>query len=475
MIEIDLRERDRVMLEALRASERGDAAAAILACDEALKDNPKRAEALFLAGIEFMRANQEGIALQLFNVASKIDPDRHAIYHNMGCCLHERHPAEAYEMLLKAQDLEPDRAETLQTLVNVASTLGRHAQAIEWGRRHQALYGFEPQTAHNLSFALFALGRWSEAWPLFRHSLGAEDRVSRNYTPGAETPRWEPNVRGGKVVVYGEQGIGDEIMYASMLSEFIKRAHANKTDVILEVDARNADLFRRSFPQVTVHGTRGRNYCDWPKLEKPTHRLEMGGLGEFFGEKPFRRGAYLKACDTKRAMWREYLNREGTRGNLKVGVAWTGGSWSTGRSRRSVDFDQFLQIMSVKGVDFVNLEYEDRRDDLEFAPHGCLNPDWATKKGACYDLMAALVSELDLVISVTTSVVDLAGALGAPVWALADEHPQWRYSDHLGADKMFFYESAKVYRQERWGHWAPTVQQVRDDLDDLANKARAAA
>ena len=119
----------------------------------------------------------------------------------------------------------------------------------------------------------------------------------------------------------------------------------------------------------------------------------------------------------------------------------------------------------MRGQDatFVNLEYEDRRKDLEFAPD-VLNPHWATRKGADMDELAALVSNLDLVISVQTSVVDLCGALGVPCWALVDENPQWRYTGFFGDDTMGFYESVKVYRQKEWGDWAPVIQRVARDL-----------
>lgn len=124
----------------------------------------------------------------------------------------------------------------------------------------------------------------------------------------------------------------------------------------------------------------------------------------------------------------------------------------------------------MRGQDatFVNLEYEDRKADLEFAPD-VLNPYWATRKGAEMAELAALVANLDLVISVQTSVVDLCGALGVPCWALADENPQWRYTGFFGDDTMGFYESVKVYRQKHWGEWRPVINQVARDLKALTD------
>lgn len=456
-------EDDKLLLEAKRAFELSDLNGALIAADELLNRDPKQHEALFIAAGVFMRNEQYGLAAQLLNVASQIFPEQYAIWHNLAVCVGDRHPEEAYDLACKAHALNPYAAECLITLSNLASQIGRPAQALNWVGAYIERYGQGPEIANNASFALFHLGRWEEGWKAFRASLGSEDRVSRNYTAG-ETPRWDPEADEGEtVVIYGEQGIGDELMYAAMLRDAIAAAEKRATRVIIECDGRLEGLFKRSFPQATVHGTRGARYVTWAADERPTRRLEMGGLGEFFAAKPRRGPGYMQACPARRAMWQRWLDKQG-RGLPRIGIAWTGGSWKTQRHRRSVPFEDIRRLMLGQAVDFVNLEYEPRRAELETAPVPVLNPEWATKKGADYDDTAALVSECDLVISATTSVVDLCGALGVPVWVMCDATPQWRYSEEAGADKMWWYESAKVYRQAKIGEWGPVVQQIGADL-----------
>lgn len=456
---------DRLLLEAHRATRRGDWANAAALADECLKNDPANNEALFIVATCLSKLGNKGAALQFFNLLTKVRPDLHAVWHNLGGCLLERHPKDAYRAFIKANELKADDEDTLASLANVASMIGRNAEAIEWADRALRLYGDAPEASHNKSFALFALGRWEEGWQHFRRSLGSDDRKTRNYHPNRETPRWNPDTdEGAVVVIYGEQGIGDEIMYASMINDAIQAAEAKGSRVIVECYERNADLFMSSF-DCQVFGTLRQAYCDWPREEGVTHKLEMGGLGEFFGKEPFRRGAYLKADFARGQAAMAWLKSSGAEKAFKVGVAWTGGSWQTGRNRRSVPLDDILQLPQVRGATFVNLEYEDRREDLQYAPH-VLNPHWATRKGADYGELAALVSNLDLVIAPTTSVVDLCGALGKECWVMADEHPQWRYSDHAGPDKMFFYESVKVYRQQKWGEWRPVVERIIKDLKE---------
>ena len=153
-----------------------------------------------------------------------------------------------------------------------------------------------------------------------------------------------------------------------------------------------------------------------------------------------------------------------------VGLAWTGGAWSTGRAKRSVPFEQIERLIQAHPeVTFVCLEYEDRCEELAAYPQ-VLNPHWATQKGADMDELAALLVNLDLVITPTNSTVDLAGALGVPVWVMVNEHPQWRYSDAAGPQKMWFYQSARCFRQQGRdnGRWNRVVGEIGVALDEMS-------
>ena len=152
-----------------------------------------------------------------------------------------------------------------------------------------------------------------------------------------------------------------------------------------------------------------------------------------------------------------------------MGIAWTGGTWSTQRAQRSIPFDLIEDLIRAHpDVTFVNLEYEDRREELSDLPQ-VLNPHWATKKGADLDDLAALLSSLDLVITATNSTVDLCGALGVPCWALVDAFPQWRYATAAGEHEMWFYESVRTFRQKPAdeGKWARVIGRVSKALHEM--------
>lgn len=475
-----LNEEERLLLEAQRCLELNDNIRALTAADELLMRDPENDAALFIAGTALLRGDQKGIALQLLNACRSMTKDRHklgVIWNNIGYCLQSYQPERAYKALLKAIEFGFDEL-SYDNLCNVASTLGRHAEALEWAEKASVR-----DTSYNSSFALFALGRWREAWAAYDKSAGKPSRPTTDRDYGL--PRWDGK-KEGKVILHGEQGLGDEIMFMSMCPKGF--------DGVIDSSPRMASLLRRSFPEATVYGTLLQGMLEWPLDERADYHMEMGGLGGLYGPEPFRRGAFLTADPARKAGWDAWLRVEAPylpaiQRPLRVGISWTGGTWETGRKKRTVPFDLIRRYLfdQHRDVTWVNLEYDDRVVELERAPVRVLNPYWATKKGADVDELAALCSSLDLVISATNSTVDVCGSLGVPVWALVNAEPQWRYAHAAGEENMWFYDSARLFRQKTddEGKWdrvcanaamalaklkgarkAPSLGVVREPADD---------
>lgn len=489
------RETEKLHAEAQRASEAGDTLRALTAADELLKRDPDNVDAMFIAGTAMLLSAKEGIGALILNAArcATKDPVKLGpIWDNIGCALQEYQPDKAYLAFREALKYGEGRG-TYDNLCNVASQIGRHAEALEFSAKVDKV-----NPAHNRSFALMHLGRWAEGWAEFAKCAGTEVRPRTDRDFGL--PRWDGKKK-GKVIIHGEQGVGDEIMFMSMCpADF---------DGVIECNPRNEGLFQRSFPKAKVYGTLLLNSLEWPIVEKADYHIEMGGLGEYFATEPFSRGRFLAADSARCAAWGEWLRaagaardhgsapQGGAAGMLEqgceaghihhgrasppssprfIGIAWTGGTWATGRARRTVPFDLIAKklIEQHPDVTFVNLEYEDRKEELNAYPQ-VLNPYWATKKGADLDDLAAIVSNLDLVITPTQSVVDLAGGLGVPAWVMTEEHPQWRYALKAGEDRMWFYESARLFRQrgEDNGKWDRVVNNVTTALHQMKLKQAA--
>jgi hypothetical protein len=173
-------------------------------------------------------------------------------------------------------------------------------------------------------------------------------------------------------------------------------------------------------------------------------------------------GGYLKADSSRISAWRDRLAALG--GAYTVGVSWQGGTYATRLPLRSIPLDDWLPLLTVPGIRFVSLQYTPEAQAALHAlgeRHGVHVEHWPEAIGD-YDETAALVSALDLTVSVCTSVSHLAGALGRPVWVLVPSNPEWRYG-HAG-ETMLWYPSARLFRQVQARDWTRVIEDVERGL-----------
>lgn len=259
-----------------------------------------------------------------------------------------------------------------------------------------------------------------------------------------------------------EQGLGDEIMFASCYSQVIR--HARQCDI--ECDPRLRTLFSRSFPGATFYPLEDLHTTAQTEPGGAVDaRIYAGSLPAFLrrsaNDFPVHHG-YLKPDPDRVARWAGQLADLGN--GLKVGLSWRGGTVFTHRVRRTLALADLGAVLSVPGVNWVNLQYGDRAGEIAELRHcsGVEIVDWPEAVDGDYDETAALIGALDLVISVCTSVVHLTGALGRPVWVMTARVPEWRYG--LDAPSMPWYPSARLFRQETQGDWGTVLGDVEQAL-----------
>lgn len=295
----------------------------------------------------------------------------------------------------------------------------------------------------NRGMAYLALKRWREGWRDYNQNIGREkNRKEMKY---GEEPRWE-GTKGQDIVCYCEQGLGDEISFASCLPDLIR----DSKSVTIECDMRLERLFRRSFPTCNVYGTRYKEKT--PKWRDPAPRFDgrvaIGQLPEFYRLKDtdFHGKPYLTANPQMVTAWRALLDSLGDK--PKIGIAWTGGIPKTGQYRRTVTLATLAPLFNGFDADWISLQYKDV-DGIEEAEekYGVKIQDWDWgTRFYDYDQTVALISQLDLVISVCTTVVHAAGGLGKECWCLVPEVPMWRY---LSEGTWFpWASSVKLWRQK---------------------------
>lgn len=359
----------------------------------------------------------------------------------------------------KALRLRSDSPAPYLTLGNALSELGRHEEALAAHRRALKLAPGSVSARYNIALLNLMRWRFREGWQDFEQRLG----INRFKAWRSCEPRWNgTTLQGRTIVVMREQGLGDEIMYASCYPDLLRQPG----QCHIECEPRLERLFARSFPGATFHPlkdmeTRERTDPGVPvdvySYAGSLPRHFRNGLQDF----PDHRG-YLTADPVRVGYWRQRLEALGP--GLKVGLSWRGGVAVTRRSRRSLDLTQLLPVLSVPGVVWINLQYGDRSSEIaEFASaHKITITDWPEAIDGDYDETAALVSALDLVVSVCTSVVHLTGALGRPAWVMTPRIPEWRYG--LDHDTMPWYPSVRLFRQRERGSWDHVIQEIEGAL-----------
>jgi tetratricopeptide (TPR) repeat protein len=412
-----------------------------------LNDSPNEARALFLAAFVFLHAERFGMAYNLLKRAAELVPFREQVWNNLGmCCLKMNLVDEARSYLHKSLKINSDNAPALNNLGLIEVNEGNPLKAIEYCNKSLKIDGDQADAKETLGYAHLMLGHWVEGWDGYEAMVGVT--TQRTYHPNVDLPYWD----GSKVdtlLIRGEQGIGDEISFASVINDV-------KYNVIIECDKRLEGLFRRSFIHANVIGSRFNKNALWPATDA---WCLSGSLCWHYRTKDsdFNGKPYLNADQERKLQWRALLDSLGEK--LKVGIAWTGGLKDTHGERRSLDLEALLPILKQDAT-FVSLQYKTPHELSEFeAKHGIKIHHWArATETSDYDDTAALVDELDLVISVQTAVVHLCAGLGKECWVLVPNKPHWRYA----TERYTWGDSITLYRQKN--NWQEPIRNIADAL-----------
>lgn len=420
------------MIEAERLLEAGDPDGAMQLCAAALNENPDDTHALFVLARCNSAASRFGIAANINRRVTELSPLSSHAWNNLGHSYHSIGDlSRAEEYTRKAIQLDPSNGKAYNNLTAILAARVRYKEAIETSK--YALFFAEDESdrhhvKESVSLSYLGSGEFGIGWDYYESGLPSKYRRERTYR---NEERWDGSP-GGKIVCYGEQGIGDEIMFASIIPDVMEDA-----DVIIECDRRLEGLFRRSFPGAEVHGTRFDKAVSWPR-DNIRARCAFGSLGRFYRRDAlsFPRQPYLTACPLRRKMYCALLD---SLPGKKIGLAWTGGTKTTRMKDRSISIEAVENFVARHPeVSFVSLEYKDTG-----SPKGVHNFPFITRTND-YDDTAALVAELDGVISVTTAVALLAGALGTECHVLVPQEPTW----HWGYEGEMPWFPLKLYRGE---------------------------
>jgi len=359
------------------------------------------------------------------------------------------------------------RGATVSCTGSVLSYMGRFAEASEEFDRAVKRQPNEPGLRFERAQINLLLGNYSQGWDDYNFRSLALVRSSRMLP----FPVWrgEP-LTGKRIVVLAEQGLGDQIMFASCLPDLLALGPAR---VVVEMSERVEKTLERSFPACHFVATKQGFDLDWVKDHSDSDCFVP--LADLPGM--FRRGAerfpqhegYLQADPKRVAFWRARLEAAGPA--PYIGVSWKGGTELTRSPVRSLTPESLLPLATAKEATWVCLQYGEVQAAVDATQGTAMPLTYWPESIKDLDEFAALISALDLVITVCNTTVHYAGALGKPVWVLSPKIPEWRYGLH-GAS-LPWYPSSRMFRQQVDRDWSGPIADICQELSSWSASGRA--
>lgn len=427
----------------------GDSTVALELLMAAVRLRPQEPVFHFNLAIAYQQTNRLSDAQNSYQTAVRLNPAYRVAWENLGVVLQDSGSYdEAAAAYRRALTLDPCSLVAHKNLIAVLRAQGRPEQA-----RQQCIVALDCEPVSSLigcqlGAILLSVGDYASGWKFHEWRYWEPEALESAPPHRVPLPKWDGcSLVGKKIVACGEEGIGDEIMFASCVPDLAEQADA----VLLVCAPRLVPLFARSFPGVEVRAAQDK-VTVLEREDSFDFRIALPSLPQHLrtAADSFDGRFYLKADPESITRWRERLDALGTQ--PKIGISWRGGLNPRDRVARSLDLQQLQAMLCCADVTFIDVQYGDHADEVSrLVDAGGRVPLSLPDVDPLRDMddFAALLSALDLVISVDNSTVHLAGALGVPTWLLLPSLADWRWG--VSGERSVWYESVRVWRQEGCG------------------------
>lgn len=424
---------------------------AIACLKKALSLNPSDDGLYYSIGNAFKENRQFDEAEAFYKQALKLNPENSLAYNNLGLILQETGDTNAaISLYKKALAINPHLILTYNNIGLALQERGDYKGALEFFNKALRYNHDIPDIRWNRSLSLLYSGDFKNGWREYEWRWKTKEFLPQECK--LPVPLWDGSSLKRKILfISSEQGVGDEIMFASCFREIVNIAEK----CIIECDRRFVPLFTRSFPEVDVIERITWQNPDRIKIASINARIPAGSLPGFLRHdlSSFpQQEAYLVADADNVKIWHERYSSLGD--GLKVGISWRGGKNRVLQGIRSTVLSQWADLLSIKGVHFINLQYGDCAQELQkiFQNHRLTIHNWEDADPLKdLDGFAAQIAALDLVISVDNATVHIAGALGKPVWILLPVACDWRWMQDIQDSP--WYRTVRLFRQKSPDDW----------------------
>jgi tetratricopeptide (TPR) repeat protein len=408
---------------------------------------PESARAWSNYGTALLAGNRPEEAVSAFIQAVALDSHDAELHYNLGnAFLRSGEPATAEGAFLRALKIKPDHMGALTNLGSALKDQGRLDEAEAILRGTAVLDPHNRDLTWNLAMVLLTAGKFEEGWAAYeaRRSLPGFSVKPQKIPPWPGTP-----LKGKRLLVHAEQGLGDTIQFC----RYLNCLPDGGDNVIFQVPTRLLPLMRSLPAQITL--TDAENAGESCDIEAPLLSLPhlVGPASPMIPVT----GGYLKPDPDRLVLWKDRL---GKHDGPTIAISWQGNPDYRYDKSRSVPLQHFEPLTDRADTRLISVQQEPGRsqlNELSWRERIIHLGDEIDRESAFIDT-AAILATVDLVITSDTSIAHLAGALGVPVWVALAKVPDWRWG--LTGDTTPWYPSMRLFRQDSFGDWAPVFSNM---------------
>lgn len=429
---------------------------AICCYRRALTLDPAYAPALNNLGAALIALEKPDEAVTAYQQATSLQPRYADAHNNLGNAYHAQGELQrALDCYEQALALQPGLESAHYNLGRLYQAMNELGMAIIEYKKAIALKPDYAQATCSLGLALLQTENYSEGWHYYEQRWRSidHDTPMRAYSQ----PRWAGEPLNGSLLIWAEQGVGDQIMFAGLMDDLLR----NRIRCILDCDARLIPLFARSFPGIGL--ARDIRNLDMSAIQAHTPMASLGQLfrpaGQFFEQ---HRSPYLRpdSCQTER------LRASYCDGRKLIGLAWNTTNKKSGRNR-SISLASLAPLFNLPDVRWISLQYGEHGllEEEALVADVPLFVDRTIDQLQDLDQFASQIAAMDMVITIDNSTAHLAGALGVPVWVLLPFAADWRWL--MARTDSPWYPGMRLFRQHALDQWEPVIKEVAASLRSL--------
>ncbi|MBF0195173.1 MAG: tetratricopeptide repeat protein [Magnetococcales bacterium] len=407
-------------------------------------------------------------AIECYNKVIATDPNDAGPHNNKGLVYHQQDKLEdAYRCFNKAIEINPGFAEIYNNLGNLLADQGKFIEAITNYKKAIAIRPDYAEVHYNLGLSLYLQGDMKNGWEELEWRLLRQE--TKKITMAPNIPLWHGEPLNNKnILLYMEQGIGDEVMFAMFLFH-IETVAANV--LVAECTDRLLNLFKRTFPK-TVFIKKTASISPYLAALKFDYQTMAGSVARFYENSFENYSKTIGKLQPEKSILSSFINKYKKLAyeKLIVGISWKTNNKISGKNRSTTLENMFGNLIKKhsKSLFLLNLQYGDVDKELANFSQETGYDIYNDKEVNSLDSLeefAAQVAACDLIISIDNSTVHFAGAMGVPVWVLLPLTPDWRWS--LASSDCRWYPSCTLFRQKQYAQWSHVTNEVEKTLLEL--------